>query len=95
MKPNNKIIISTEIRPCYVMVNTEDRHRAFFHCWTCEREQYGEYSAIKVFALCEFENGSLKKSNLKTYALLMAGVLENIALYRMKNCNGGGNDNRC
>lgn len=58
---NNKIIIRNEIRPCYVLSSTESHHKAFFHCWTCEREQFGEYSVVKVFALCEFENGSLKK----------------------------------
>lgn len=57
----NRIIISSETRPCYVLVSTEDRSKAFFHCWTCEREQFGEYSVVKVFALCEFKNGSLKK----------------------------------
>ncbi|MBR1749939.1 MAG: hypothetical protein IJ740_03515 [Ruminococcus sp.] len=61
MKPSNKIIISTETRPCYVMVTTAGKYKAFFHCWTYEHEKFGKYSAIKVYALCEFENGSLKK----------------------------------
>lgn len=95
MKPNNRIIISTEIRPCYVMVNTENHCKAFFHCWTCEREQFGEYSVVKVFALCEFENGSLKKIEPENICFADGGSFGEYCFAPYEELQRRGNDNKC
>ena len=95
MKPSNKIIISTETRPCYVMVTTAEKYKAFFHCWTYEREKFGEYSAIKVFALCEFENGSLKKLEPENICFADGGRFEEYCFVPYEELQRRGNDNRC
>lgn len=52
------ITISFEKRPCFV-----DGKKAIFHCWTFDRETLDKYTRNGVYAIVEFEDGSVKTVN--------------------------------